>query len=114
VELQQQTYALKVNFNNAHNYLLPFARRSSKGLEEIQTTDPGYPGLNAALDQAHSLLSLDSQYSEAMQKKEDGDLAGALAILQDIEAKHPGYRDESPYKQGNSKDVQPGRSDQFS
>jgi len=62
-------------------------------IDEIREEDLDYPGLFTALEQAQSLLDLDIRYLEAMKKKEDGDLVGAMAIFNTIEASNPGYQD---------------------
>ncbi|MGB6422952.1 MAG: hypothetical protein WBF05_14045, partial [Anaerolineales bacterium] len=94
IETDRQEYELKTKFNNVQQLLE--ADRPGEAMiiiEEISEEDLSYPGLFTALERAQSLLDLDIQYSEAMKKKEDGDLVGAMAIFYTIEASNPGYQD---------------------
>ena len=94
IETDRQEYELNTKFNNVQQLLE--ADRPGEAMiiiEEISEEDLSYPGLFTALERAQSLLDLDIQYSEAMKKKEDGDLVGAMAIFYTIEASNPGYQD---------------------
>lgn len=96
IKAEQETLILNTNFNNAQQLLLAFRPNEALPLlMDIQTTNPDFPGLAESLDKAHSLISLEALYNEALQKKEAGDLVGALAAFQEIESKFPNYRDVS-------------------
>jgi len=94
IETDRQEYELKTKFDQVQQLL--DAYRPGKAMiliEEIREEDLNYPELDTALERAQSQLNLDIQYSEAMKKKEDGDLVGAMAILDTIEASNAGYQD---------------------
>ena len=94
IEIDRQEYELKTKFNQVQQLLE--GNRPGEAMiviEEIGEEDLTYPGLFTALERAQSLLDLDTQYSEAMKKKGDGDVVGALAIFYTIEDLNPGYQD---------------------
>jgi tetratricopeptide (TPR) repeat protein len=94
IETDRQEYELKTNFDHVQQLLEAYRPGEAMIIiEEIREEDPNYPGLDTALERAQSLLDLDIRYSEAVQKKADGDLVGAIAILDTIEASNPGYQD---------------------
>jgi outer membrane protein assembly factor BamD (BamD/ComL family) len=68
---------------------LPEARQN---LEKLQSLDPNYPGLAEASARLEARTGLEAQYQEALQKVQAGDLPGALALFEAIEAQDS-YRD---------------------
>ena len=94
IETERQEYELKTRFDHVEQLLEAYRPGEAMLIiEEIREEDLDYPGLDTALERAQSLLDLDIRYSEAIKKKEDGDLVGAMAILDSIEASNPGYQD---------------------
>ncbi len=94
IETERQEYELKTRFDHVQQLLEAYRPGEAMLIiEEIREEDLDYPGLDTALERAQSLLDLDIRYSEAIKKKEDGDLVGAMAILDAIEASNPGYQD---------------------
>ncbi len=94
IESDRQEYELKTKFNQVQQLLEAYRPGEAMiVIEEISEEDLTYPGLFTALERAQSQLDLDTQYSEAMKKKEDGDVVGAMAIFYTIEASNPGYQD---------------------
>ena len=94
IETDRQEYELKTNFDHVQQLLEAYRPGEAMIIiEEIRAEDPNYPGLTQPWNGLNLLLDLDIRYSEAIEKKEDGDLVGAMAILDTIEASNPGYQD---------------------
>lgn len=94
IETDRQEYELSTKFNQVQQLLEAYRPGEAMLIiEDIRGEDFTYPGLDAALERAQSLLDLDIRYSEAIKKKADGDLVGAMAILDTIEASNPSYQD---------------------
>jgi len=63
--------------------------------ENIQKTNPDFPGLNEAITQAQNLKDIEVKYVQAMNLLEAGDSAQALQILKQVSQSMPNYRDVS-------------------
>jgi tetratricopeptide (TPR) repeat protein len=87
-----RTYTLKSKFDSVQQYLASYRATEAKAiLEEIAAEDPEYPGIAELKQTADQIEALNQQYDQAMALKAEGDLNGALAILEGM----PGYRDVS-------------------
>ncbi len=91
-----QQAQLTIEFRNAQQLII--AGKSDDALAafgRIQTIDPNFPGLTAAIEQAQALKDVEIQYTQAMNLLQLGDSAQALDILKSISQKMPNYRDVS-------------------
>ena len=96
VENEVQLVELAVNFRDAQDLLQVGRLTEAKALlEEVAATNPDYPGLSEALQQADKMIALDARYDEALRKINLGDLNGALEVLESIEAEEPFFKDVS-------------------
>jgi tetratricopeptide (TPR) repeat protein len=67
--------------------------KAAEIIEQIRAIDSTYPALDDLTNQVAQLTELDARYEEAMQLVTEQDLTGALAILKEIEAQNPTYKD---------------------
>lgn len=64
-------------------------------LEEIEQTEPGFPGLSETMQKAQAQQAVERQYAQAMELLAAGNAPDALEILQVIDQEAPQYRDVS-------------------
>jgi tetratricopeptide (TPR) repeat protein len=62
-------------------------------LQEMEQTEPGYPGVSEAMDAALAQQDLENQYTQAMEMLAAGNSQDALSILHSIDEQAPQYRD---------------------
>jgi tetratricopeptide (TPR) repeat protein len=60
-------------------------------LDQLRASNPEFPGLAEAQKRWDELSAIQDQYNQAMQLKAQGDLEGALTILEEIHQKEPTY-----------------------
>jgi tetratricopeptide (TPR) repeat protein len=96
VEDQVQRMELAVKFRNGQDLLLAGRLTEAKtSFEEVLSVDPTYTGLGDALRQTEKMITLESQYEEALRKINLGEMTSAVEILENIESQEPFYKDVS-------------------
>jgi tetratricopeptide (TPR) repeat protein len=94
VEYQIVVLDLEVKMRDAKDYLRAGQVEPALALlDEIEAVDSDYTELASTRQEAVRLQGLDELYSGALGLIDEGDLTGALIILEDIEQQEPFYRD---------------------
>ncbi len=89
-----ETITLASRFRDAQNLLQ--SGRAEEALElfnQIALEDPDYPNLDVFRQEASTAIALDNEYDEAIAEIDSGNFDTALALLNDLNDKSPGYRD---------------------
>ncbi len=89
-----ETITLASRFRDAQNLLQ--SGRAEEALElfnQIALEDPDYPNLDVFRQEAATAIALDNEYDEAIAEIDSGNFDTALALLNDLNDKSPGYRD---------------------
>ncbi len=85
---------LAIQIRDAQNYLAANQPEAALTiLEEIANYDPDYPGVNDLINQAQGTSAVKTQYENALQSFEQGDLITALEAFEAIQEENPGYLD---------------------
>jgi tetratricopeptide (TPR) repeat protein len=94
VEVQLLDYQVNAKLTNANAYLNAYRPEEAAALlQEVEEEEPNLAGLAEAKQRLVEMQDLEASYNAAMEKKNAGDLLGALTILQELEKTNPGYRD---------------------
>jgi len=96
VESEIMTVELAVKFRDGQDLLQVGRFGEAQVLfDEVAARDPNYPGLEQAFQQTEKMITMEEQYTEAVQLMDQGDMSAALDKLESIQSQEPYYKDIS-------------------
>jgi tetratricopeptide (TPR) repeat protein len=96
LEEEVQQVELNIKFRQAQNLLLTDKNEEAAALfQEIASKDPGYPGINQAIQQSGALTALEKKYNQALELVSANNYLSALTLFREIEAENSYFKDVS-------------------
>jgi tetratricopeptide (TPR) repeat protein len=94
VSQERRNFEIESKINDAQILLSSYRYQEARQvIEEVKALDAENPKLAALLEQADQQEKLSQNYDQGIEMKSQGDVNGALAVFQQIEAENPNYLD---------------------